>query len=59
MFVNFIVIISFKGVPCPDNKNLMAQMVHDSYNTWSDCTKQQIDAEFERRNKAGQNCFLT
>ena len=31
----------------------------DSTTTWSECTRKQIDAEFERREKENENCFFT
>ena len=31
----------------------------DSTTTWSECTRKQIDAEFERREKESENCFFT
>merc|ERR1719510_2346177 len=38
-------------IPCPEGKNLMSPSVSDSTTTWSECTRKQIDAEFERREK--------
>ena len=47
------------GIPCPNSNFLLSTVVVDHFNSWSECTKRQIDAEHERRNKAESNCLLT
>jgi len=46
-------------VPCPAGKALMSPTVGMEMQTWSECTRKMIDAEFDRREKDNYNCFFT
>jgi len=46
-------------VPCPAGKSLMSPAVGMRMLTWSSCTRNMIDAEYDRREKKNQNCFFT
>ena len=48
-----------KMVPCPQRESLMSPNVDTSMLAWSDCTRKQIDAMFDRREKKEENCFFT
>ena len=45
-------------VPCPDG-NLMAPSVGPDYNIWSQCTRNMIDMEDDKREDKRSNCFYT
>jgi len=46
-------------VPCPSGQALMSPTVGMEMQTWSECTRKMIDAEFERREAKKKNCFYT
>ena len=48
-----------KHIPCPQRESLMSPTVSQSMTEWSDCTRKQIDAMYDRREEKGENCFFT
>ena len=48
-----------KMVPCGPGRTLLSPHVSPSMLAWSDCTRKQIDAMFDRREKKEENCFFT
>jgi len=46
-------------VPCPSGQSLMSPTVGMAMQTWSECTRKMIDAEFDRREAKKKNCFYT
>jgi len=46
-------------VPCPSGQSLMSPTVGMEMQTWSECTRKMIDAEFDRREGKKKNCFYT
>ena len=52
-------LFSSTTVPCPGGNHLFSLSVSLDKTSFSGCTKKMIDAEYERREKANNNCLYT